>query len=65
MKLEPIWIIFGGIVVVLLITPTLNLFLDVGEISDEYEYLRPILLGAIIMIVPAVIGLLELSRREC
>ena len=64
MKLKPIWIIFGGIAFVLLIAPTLGLFIDVGEISEEYEFLRPILLGAIIMIGPAVIGLLELSKRR-
>ena len=64
MKLKPIWIIFGGIAFVLLIAPTLGLFIDVGELSEEYEFLRPILLGAIIMIGPAVIGLLELSKRE-
>ena len=63
MDIEPIWIIMGGIMSIIYIIVSISLT-GIGQGINEHEILRYIVVGALVLIVVGVFGLLELFSRE-
>jgi len=64
MDIEPIWIVLGGIIGVIILSPIVAMIVNVTVLEPESEYFRGFLMTSLLAVVVGVFGLLELNHRR-